>query len=57
MLSDDKALEVVEELRPLVPNGTTMAQMALRGILMNSGVSTRAGRAVIPPAIKSVGDD
>src|SRR5882762_1083986 len=41
----DTALEVVEELRDLVPAGTTMAQMALRWILMNEGVST-----VIPGA-------
>lgn len=41
----DTALEVIEELRSLVPNGTTMAQMALRWILMNDGVST-----VIPGA-------
>jgi hypothetical protein len=38
----------VEELRPLVPSGTTMAQMALRWILMNDGVST-----VIPGAKNS----
>jgi aryl-alcohol dehydrogenase-like predicted oxidoreductase len=44
-LDYDTALEVVEELRPLVPTGTTMAQMALRWILMSSGVST-----VIPGA-------
>jgi len=41
----ETALEVVEELRPLVPAKTTMAQMALRWILMNDGVST-----VIPGA-------
>jgi aryl-alcohol dehydrogenase-like predicted oxidoreductase len=39
------ALDVVEELRPLVPKGMTMAKMALRWILMNDGVST-----VIPGA-------
>lgn len=44
-LNYDTALEVVEELRPLVPPEATMAQMALRWILMNSGVST-----VIPGA-------
>ena len=38
-------LEVVEELRPLVPEGTTMAQFALRWILMFDAVST-----VIPGA-------
>ncbi|HEV1998567.1 MAG TPA: aldo/keto reductase [Candidatus Dormibacteraeota bacterium] len=41
----DTALEVIEELRPLVPPGTTMAQLALRWILMENGVST-----VIPGA-------
>jgi aryl-alcohol dehydrogenase-like predicted oxidoreductase len=41
----ETALDVVEELRALVPAGTTMAQMALRWILMNDGVST-----VIPGA-------
>jgi aryl-alcohol dehydrogenase-like predicted oxidoreductase len=39
------ALEVVEELRPLMPKGMTMAQMALRWILMSDGVTT-----VIPGA-------
>jgi aryl-alcohol dehydrogenase-like predicted oxidoreductase len=43
------ALEVVEELRPLVPKGLTMAQMALRWILMNDGIST-----VIPGAKTAV---
>jgi aryl-alcohol dehydrogenase-like predicted oxidoreductase len=38
-------LEAVEELRPLVPPGATMAQFALRWILMAGGVST-----VIPGA-------
>jgi aryl-alcohol dehydrogenase-like predicted oxidoreductase len=41
----ERALEVVEELRAWVPAKTTMAQMALRWILMNSAVST-----VIPGA-------
>lgn len=39
------ALEAVEKLRPLVPAGATMAQMALRWILMNDAVSV-----VIPGA-------
>jgi aryl-alcohol dehydrogenase-like predicted oxidoreductase len=39
------ALEAVEKLRPLVPVGATMAQMALRWILMNDAVSV-----VIPGA-------
>jgi aryl-alcohol dehydrogenase-like predicted oxidoreductase len=38
-------LEAVEELLPLVPDGATPAQFALRWILMNDGVST-----VIPGA-------
>src|SRR5215470_3125708 len=41
----DVGLEVVEELRPLVPPGATMAQLALRWILTFGGVST-----VIPGA-------
>lgn len=35
----DVALQAVEELRPLVPQGATMAQMALRWILMEQAVS------------------
>ena len=38
-------LDAVEELRPLVPDGATMAQFALRWILMHDAVST-----VIPGA-------
>src|SRR6201991_1662869 len=38
-------LEAVEELRPLVPEGATLAQFALRWILMHEAVST-----VIPGA-------
>jgi aryl-alcohol dehydrogenase-like predicted oxidoreductase len=41
----ETALAAVEELRPLVPAGSTMAQMALRWILMNDAIST-----VIPGA-------
>ena len=41
----DLALAAVEKLRPLVPEGTTMAQFALRWILMNDAVSV-----VIPGA-------
>lgn len=41
----DVALEAVDEIRPLVPQGVTMAQFALRWILMNEGVTT-----VIPGA-------
>lgn len=35
----DTALEAVEQLRPLVPSGATMAQFALRWILMFDAVS------------------
>ena len=38
-------LDAVEELRPLVPEGATLAQLALRWILMHDAVST-----VIPGA-------
>jgi aryl-alcohol dehydrogenase-like predicted oxidoreductase len=41
----DVGLAAVEELRPLVPAGTTMAAFALRWILMSDGVTT-----VIPGA-------
>lgn len=41
----DVALDAVEALRPLAPDGTTMAQLALRWILMADGVSV-----VIPGA-------
>jgi aryl-alcohol dehydrogenase-like predicted oxidoreductase len=36
----DIGLEAVEELRPLVPEGATLAQFALRWILMHDAVST-----------------
>jgi aryl-alcohol dehydrogenase-like predicted oxidoreductase len=35
----ETGLQAVEELRPLVPEGVTMAQFALRWILMNEAVS------------------
>jgi len=41
----DVALEAAEEIRALVPQGVSMAQFALRWILMNQGVTT-----VIPGA-------
>jgi aryl-alcohol dehydrogenase-like predicted oxidoreductase len=41
----DVALDAIERIRPLVPSGVTMAQFALRWILMNRGVTT-----VIPGA-------
>jgi len=36
----DVGLKAVEELKPLVPRGATLAQLALRWILMFDGVST-----------------
>jgi aryl-alcohol dehydrogenase-like predicted oxidoreductase len=36
----EPGLEVVEELRPLVPEGATLAQLALRWILGFDAVST-----------------
>ncbi len=58
----DTGLQAVEELRPLVPQGATMAQLALRWILMFPEVSTviagaknpqqaedNAGAAALPP--------
>src|SRR3954469_15554182 len=41
----EAGLDAVEELRPLVPEGATLAQMSLRWILMHEAVST-----VIPGA-------
>jgi aryl-alcohol dehydrogenase-like predicted oxidoreductase len=41
----DVGLDAVEELRPIVPSGATMAQFALRWILMHDAVTT-----VIPGA-------
>ena len=35
----DAGLAAVEELRPLVPAGVTMAQLALRWVLMNDAVT------------------
>jgi aryl-alcohol dehydrogenase-like predicted oxidoreductase len=43
----DVALQAVEELRPLVPGGATMAQFALRWILMDAAVT------VVIPGAKS----
>jgi aryl-alcohol dehydrogenase-like predicted oxidoreductase len=41
----EAGLDAVDELRPLVPEGATLAQLALRWILMHDAVST-----VIPGA-------
>ena len=43
----DVALQAIEELRPLVPQGTTMAAFALRWIIMDEAVS------VVIPGAKS----
>jgi aryl-alcohol dehydrogenase-like predicted oxidoreductase len=58
----DVGLDAVEELRPLVPAGATVAQLALRWILMNDAVTCaipgakrpaqvddNAGAAALPP--------
>ena len=44
----DTALQAVEELRPLVPPGTTMAQFALHWILMHDAVSAAIPGAKTP---------
>ena len=44
----DTGLEVVEALRELVPEGATMAQLALRWILMHDGVTTTIPGAKTP---------
>src|SRR5258705_12865338 len=49
----ETALAAVEELRPLVPADSTMAQMALRWILMNDGVSTVIPGAKTPEQARS----
>ncbi len=44
----ETGLQAVEELRPLVPAGSTMAQFALRWILMNEAVSCAIPGAKTP---------
>jgi aryl-alcohol dehydrogenase-like predicted oxidoreductase len=44
----DTGLEVVEEIRELVPQGATMAQLALRWILMHDGITTTIPGAKTP---------
>jgi aryl-alcohol dehydrogenase-like predicted oxidoreductase len=44
----ETGLEVVEELRRLVPDGATLAQLALRWILMHPGVTTTIPGAKTP---------
>jgi aryl-alcohol dehydrogenase-like predicted oxidoreductase len=48
----EKGLEAVEELRPLVPPGTTMAQMALRWILMFEAVTCAIPGAKRPAQVE-----
>ena len=48
----DKGLEAVEELRKLVPAGTTMAQMALRWILMFEAVTCAVPGAKRPEQVE-----
>jgi aryl-alcohol dehydrogenase-like predicted oxidoreductase len=47
-LDYETGLALVEELRPLVPDGATMAQMALRWILMAPGVTVAIPGAKTP---------
>ncbi len=49
----DVALEAVERLRPLVPEGAMMAQFALRWILMNDAVSVVIPGARTPTQARS----
>ncbi len=55
----DVGLAAVEELRPLVPAGVTMAAFALRWILMNDGVTTviPGARNAAQAAANSAADD
>jgi aryl-alcohol dehydrogenase-like predicted oxidoreductase len=48
----EKGLAVVEELRPLVPAGMTMAQMALRWILMYDAVTCAVPGAKRPDQVE-----
>lgn len=47
----EKGLQAVEELRPLVPPGMTMAQMALRWILMSDAVTCAVPGAKRPAQV------
>jgi aryl-alcohol dehydrogenase-like predicted oxidoreductase len=47
------ALQAVEELRPLVPAGATMAQFALKWILMHEAVSVVIPGAKTPEQAKA----
>jgi aryl-alcohol dehydrogenase-like predicted oxidoreductase len=48
----DTGLQLIESLRPLVPRGTTMAQMALRWILMNPAVTCAIPGAKRPDQVE-----
>ncbi len=48
----DLALQVVEQLRPLVPAGMTMTQFALKWILMNPAVTCAIPGAKNPKQIE-----
>jgi len=48
----EKGLEAVEELRPLVPSGATMAQLALRWILMSETVACAVPGAKRPAQVE-----
>ena len=48
----NKGLEVVEEIRPLVPSGATMAQLALRWILMFDAVTCAVPGAKRPEQVE-----
>jgi len=48
----EKGLEAVEELRPLVPSGMTMAQLALRWILMFDAVTCAVPGAKRPEQVE-----
>jgi aryl-alcohol dehydrogenase-like predicted oxidoreductase len=44
----ETGLAAVEELRPLVPDGATLAQLALRWVLMHPGITTTIPGATTP---------
>jgi len=51
-VSYETGLEAVEQLRPLVPSGATMAQLALRWILMFDAVSCAIPGAKRPSQVE-----
>ncbi|HLV19296.1 MAG TPA: aldo/keto reductase [Polyangiaceae bacterium] len=48
----DRALDLVEQLRPLIPEGVSMAQWALRWILMNDAVTCAIPGAKRPSQVE-----